>query len=238
MFRAFGITGLATLFSSLAVAQPATLAALSFEVANVKKSKPGGTPNGEFLPGGKLVLRYLTRKEMITAAWELDRWPERVAGGPDWLNSGHYDIVAKAASSTPEKELRITLSNLLIKHFKLETHMEKKPMPVYALVVGRQGKLQESTAADVERNSCKVQTPQQRKDGQMIRSRVYRSAGGQPHGTRGAVRFHARLDSPAAAAVAARRRAMPGEPGGSERRRPRPIRAGSPSSMPCRVSWD
>jgi uncharacterized protein (TIGR03435 family) len=38
------------------------------------------------------------------AAWELR--DDYLVGGAAWLNSEHYDIVAKAVSTTPEKDLR------------------------------------------------------------------------------------------------------------------------------------
>jgi uncharacterized protein (TIGR03435 family) len=159
---------LALFFTGYAFSQTPA-APLTFEVADVKISKPGTNPNADFLPGGKLVLQYLTMKEMIVAAWNYDRWPDRISGGPDWLDSEHYDIVAKALQTTPEADLRLMLRNLLIERFKLQTHVEQKPVSVYALVVGRKGKLKES-AGEGDKNSCKVQTPAERKDGQIIRS--------------------------------------------------------------------
>ena len=175
MIRIRKSAGLVALFSGFALAQPATTP-LSFEVADVQISKPGGKPNGDFLPGGKLTLQYLTMKELITVAWDLR--DDYVTGGPAWLNSEHYDIVAKAVTTTPEKELRQMLQNLLIERFKLEVHHDKKVMPVYALVAGKKGaRLQESAAGDAEKHSCKIQTPQQRTDGLILRSFICKKTG-------------------------------------------------------------
>lgn len=175
MIRVLTSAGLAALFSGFALAQPATTP-LSFEVADVQVSKPGGKPNGDFLPGGKLLLQYLTMKEMITAAWDLR--DDYVTGGPAWLNSEHYDIVAKAAATTPEKDLRLMLQNLLIERFKLEIHHDKKVMPVYALVAGKKGaRLKEPAADDAVKPSCKIQTPQQRTDGLILRTFACKKTG-------------------------------------------------------------
>jgi uncharacterized protein (TIGR03435 family) len=175
MIRVLTSACLAALFSGLALAQPTTRP-LQFEVADVQVSKPGGTPNGDFLPGGKLTLQYLTMKDLIAAAWELR--DDYLVGGPAWLNSEHYDIVAKAATTTPEKDLRQMLQNLLIERFKLQVHHEKKVMPVYALVAGKKGaKLHESSPDDAEKPSCKIQTPQQRTDGLLLRSFICKKTG-------------------------------------------------------------
>ena len=162
------------LFAALALGQPAA-APLTFEVADVQVSK-SGTPNGDFLPGGKLVVTHLSMKQLIVAAWDLDRWSNRVTGGPDWLDSEYYSIVAKAAPTSTEKELRVMLRNLLIERFKLTTHEEKRPTPVYALVVGKKtAKLQES--AEGAKQECHIETPQDRKDGQIIRSYICTGTG-------------------------------------------------------------
>jgi uncharacterized protein (TIGR03435 family) len=62
------------------------------------------------------------------------------------------------------------LRNLLIERFKLETHGEKQPMPVFALTVGKRNPKLLPSAANDEQPSCKVQTPAQRKDGQLPRT--------------------------------------------------------------------
>jgi uncharacterized protein (TIGR03435 family) len=168
MTRVLACAVFATLISGAAWAQPATTP-LEFEVADVQIAKPGGQPDVQFLPGGKLILRYLTMQEMITAAWDLR--DEYVTGGPAWLSAEHYDIVAKAATTTPEKDLRRMLGTLLKERFKLEVHHETKVMPVYALVVGKKGaKLKESAAGETDKQSCKIQIPQQRTDGFILRT--------------------------------------------------------------------
>jgi uncharacterized protein (TIGR03435 family) len=141
----------------------------SFEVADVQISKPGAEPDANFLPGGKLLIVSLSMKELIQAAWDMDRWPDRFAGGPDWLDSVHYDIVAKAVPTSSEKDLRLMLRQLLIDRFRLQTHVEKRPLPVYALVPGKKVKLEEAPAGEGNRDSCKLTRPGERKDGSLLR---------------------------------------------------------------------
>jgi uncharacterized protein (TIGR03435 family) len=168
MIRALKSAGLAALFSSCVLAQPATTP-LSFEVADVQVSKPGGKPHGDFLPGGKVTIQSFPMKGLIAIAWDLP--DDYVIGGPAWLNSEHYDIVAKAVTTAPLKELRLMLQTLLIERFKLQVHHDKKAMPVYALVAGKKAvKLQERAAGDGDKPSCKIQGVQQRTDGLFLRS--------------------------------------------------------------------
>ena len=65
--------------------------------------------------------------------------------GPGWLDSERYDIVAKLPRGATKAEFMAMLQNLLAERFKLTLHREKKDLPMYALVVGKNGpKLKES----------------------------------------------------------------------------------------------
>jgi uncharacterized protein (TIGR03435 family) len=171
----YRLTVLAALFSVLATAQTLTPPKLAFEVSDVKVSSPGGTPNVDFLPGGKIVANFVTMKELLAVAWS--KREEYVIGGPSWLGEEHYDIVAKATPAAKEADLALMLQSLLFERFKLALHMEKKPMPVYVLTAGKKGpKLTESTAPASEEASCKMQLPTERKDGQILRSLICKNA--------------------------------------------------------------
>src|SRR5207245_11222603 len=59
--------------------------------------------------------------------------------GPDWLGSERYDIVAKLPPNSSRDQIPLMLQTLLAERFKLTLHREKKVMPVYALVAGKNG---------------------------------------------------------------------------------------------------
>lgn len=64
-------------------------------MADIQSSKTkSGESAADFQPGGRAQLRNVTMKEMITAAHKVG--DDMVAGGPSWLDSDHFDIVAKA----------------------------------------------------------------------------------------------------------------------------------------------
>ena len=59
--------------------------------------------------------------------------------GPNFPNSEHYDIRAKADNSVPVSQLRMMLQDLLAKRLKLSLHRESRMLSVYELVVAKGG---------------------------------------------------------------------------------------------------
>ena len=55
------------------------------------------------------------------------------------MNSSGYDIEAKAAGNPNRSEIWLMLQSLLEDRFQLKVHRETKEMPVYALVVEKNG---------------------------------------------------------------------------------------------------
>jgi uncharacterized protein (TIGR03435 family) len=71
--------------------------------------------------------------------------------GPDWMDSQHFDIVAKVPAGATREQANGMWQNLLKERFGLKLHHETKEMPMYALVVARNGlKLKESVAAPAQ----------------------------------------------------------------------------------------
>jgi uncharacterized protein (TIGR03435 family) len=67
-----------------------------------------------------------------------DLSPLRVIG-PDWLDTGRFDLAGKAPQGVPDSEFRPMLQALLKDRFHVETHRETREMPVYDLVVAKDG---------------------------------------------------------------------------------------------------
>lgn len=80
---------------------------------------------------------------LILAAHRRLRFYETDArvGGPDWLSSERFDIVARAgeipASLNPSTAVRLMLRTLLSERFALVIHQEQRVMPIYALTLAR-----------------------------------------------------------------------------------------------------
>jgi len=127
---------------------------LSFEVASIKPAapmQPGrmmmGSKGG---PGsadpGHLTYTNLSVKNMLVNAFGVK--PYQISG-PAWLDTERFDVVAKVPQGATKEQVKVMLQNLLKDRFKLEVHHEAKDMPMYALVVGKNGpKMKESPPDD------------------------------------------------------------------------------------------
>jgi uncharacterized protein (TIGR03435 family) len=121
----------------------------AFEVATIKPTPPDAKAGRYITMQGtnRFVVKYYTLKLMIAAAYNLS--PKVISGGPAWIDSDHFDILAltpgEARPTQPEQ--MAMLRTLLAERFKLSFHREEKEFSIYALEVAKSGpKLKESTA--------------------------------------------------------------------------------------------
>jgi len=158
---------------------------VAFEVASVKHSSPDGILHAgmQILPGGKFTARNTPLRLTIAAAYDLPFQSGRLTGGPDWISEG-YDIDAIAPpGSIPtgvslkiqNQKIRLMLQTLLADRFKLITRRETKDLPVYAVVVARNGP--KLTKAKVDEKACQ--------DGSASEVRCHQFSGGQGRGLHG-----------------------------------------------------
>jgi uncharacterized protein (TIGR03435 family) len=123
----------------------------TFEVASVKANKSGDNRIGiGFQPGGRFRATNVPLRELISAAYGTPQpLPAfQITGGPKWIESDRFDIVAKAPGDTqpgpngPPTAMFAMLRTLLADRFQLILHRESKEMAIYALVLARaDGKL-------------------------------------------------------------------------------------------------
>ncbi|MGD0871268.1 MAG: TIGR03435 family protein [Bryobacteraceae bacterium] len=136
---------LSGLLSSAALGQPAATAP-AFEMADVHVAPPGEpSRGGGFVPGGRFEVRGVTMLRLISMAYGVYE-NDKIQGGPGWLDTDKFDIIAKAPAGTPQTALQPMLEALLADRFKLAVHNETKPLPIFALVVGKRPQLKESAA--------------------------------------------------------------------------------------------
>jgi uncharacterized protein (TIGR03435 family) len=133
-----------------APAQPARTfdgPAPSFEVASIRPHQGTIVGVGMDISGTRVMVYASTVSDLVGDAYNVKDF--QVTGVADWMRSERYDIAAKAAGdSTPTAgRARQMLQTLLTERFRLKFHRETKEMPVYALVVGKNGpKLKENAA--------------------------------------------------------------------------------------------
>jgi len=122
----------------------------AFEVATIKPVDPDAKAGRYIIMQGtnRFVEKAYTLKLLIAAAYDLN--PRTISGGPGWIESDHYDIVAVTPGEvrpTHDEQMSM-LRNLLADRFKLTFHREQKVFSIYELEVAKSGpKLKASTAA-------------------------------------------------------------------------------------------
>lgn len=152
------VASLAVLIAGGAAAQTPD-APPAFDVASVKVSQnapTGRDGGGRGLLGGRgrgsiqvspasLSMRNVTLKNAVRWAYHVSEFQ---VSGPDWIDSEHYNIVARAPAPATEEQLQLMLQGLLRERFKLVLHRQNKEFQVYVLSPGKNGtKLKESTGA-------------------------------------------------------------------------------------------
>ena len=154
----FAILAVAFITTGVAFAQTAQAPAPTYEVASIKPAAPGQI--GRFIrptPGGRLNANNITLKDLIQIAYRIQSF--QVTGGPAWLGSDGFDIIAKAEGDPPLNQFPELLRPLLADRFALKFHRETKDLPVYALVAPNdKGKATPSLALAKE-GACTVRDP-------------------------------------------------------------------------------
>src|SRR5438105_60629 len=133
----------------ICIAIPAWPQESSFEVAAIKPTAPDFRGRFMTMQGGhQVVVRNYTLQYMVAAAYSL---PLRaVSGGPSWIDSDPYDILATTPGERrPSLDEQLAmLRNLLSDRFQLKFHREPREFSVLTLTVAKNGlKLTESNAA-------------------------------------------------------------------------------------------
>lgn len=111
----------------------------AFEVASIRRNLSGSMNTQINISGGRLTVINGSLKTLIRNAWDLQSF--QFAGGPAWLDTDMYDIVATTGRDTPisPDEFRLLLRSLVEDRFHLVTHFETRQTSIYALVIAKGG---------------------------------------------------------------------------------------------------
>ena len=132
----------------------ATAPIFEYEVASIKLNKSGGNSITTSSTPDSLTIENVPLKFLIQSAYGVQNY--QILGAPDWLISEHYDVDAKADPSVADAFQKLSLEDrriarqhmlqaLLADRFKLKVHVETRDLPVYSLLVAKNGpKLQET----------------------------------------------------------------------------------------------
>jgi uncharacterized protein (TIGR03435 family) len=142
--RGYGVTVRTTLLAAVAGivaidavnalrAQAPDTKPAALEVASVKPNKSGEVATtGMRLEGTQFRSTNITVRILLQQAYGI-RQDSELMGGPSWIDTDRFDIVAKA--ERPGAPMLAMVRALLADRFELVTHQETRELPIYALVV-------------------------------------------------------------------------------------------------------
>jgi uncharacterized protein (TIGR03435 family) len=150
------------ILSLLAVSPILCQQPVNFDLADVHVSKtaPGFVQSfGAVINKGRYVNREATMLQLIAAAYGVQE--DVISGGPGWVSSNLFDIVAKIPEGTSRATANLMLQRLLADRFGLAIRKGASPVPRFVLTVGKGGSKLKS-AAGADDSGCK---PQQQSGG-------------------------------------------------------------------------
>jgi uncharacterized protein (TIGR03435 family) len=124
----------------LAAASALSAERLQFEVAAIKPAAPlsgGAVAIGTKADPGRVTYNGVPLTLLIMNAYKVKRY--QITGGPDWLNSERFDVIAKLPEGAKQDQVPDMLQSLLENRFGLKLHHDTKELPLYELTVGKGG---------------------------------------------------------------------------------------------------
>ena len=121
---------LALMTAGVPLAQEAT-SLPTFDVASIKPNRSADVGSYFGAPRGQLTATNVTLWEMIRNAYRLQGF--QIVGGPDWLLTDRFDVIAKPAGEPGPEQLALMVQALMAERFKLAVHRETRELPVYEL---------------------------------------------------------------------------------------------------------
>jgi uncharacterized protein (TIGR03435 family) len=120
----------------------------SFEVISIKPTAPstnfirGGGARGDKYTMTGASLRMLLQNAYQRPSTGGPASQLQIIGGPNWIDSDRYDIQATANCSQgvlSREQVQLMVQSMLEDRFQLKAHMETRELPIYNLVVAKDG---------------------------------------------------------------------------------------------------
>ncbi len=131
---------------------------IAWDVISVKPNHSADLSGGmRVLPDG-FELRNMAVRSLFLNAFAI-RSVDQLIGAPDWIDSERYDVQAKMDAETAQafralrgeestKQWQALCREILEERFALKYHQEKRELPVYDLVIAKQGLKMKESAPD------------------------------------------------------------------------------------------
>jgi uncharacterized protein (TIGR03435 family) len=114
-------------------------AAQGFAAASIKPTPLARSdvpiPEFDVQPGGRLVVENASLRDLIVRAYGMPAF--RLEGGPPWMATARFDIVATAGAPATGADVTRMLRALLVERFALRTRTVTRELPLYELRTAR-----------------------------------------------------------------------------------------------------
>jgi bla regulator protein blaR1 len=124
----------------------------AFEVASIKPNASVRASTSMTWPKGRLTATNNSVQDLLIFAYSPTNGPrlepDQIVGGPKWIAADRFDIEAKYEGEASHEVLQVMVRSLLEDRFRLTLHRDKREMPIYNLVIAKDGlKMKPSTDA-------------------------------------------------------------------------------------------
>jgi uncharacterized protein (TIGR03435 family) len=170
------------LFALASMAQAQTNPSLSYDVVSIKVSHSLNFNNQSMtMLDTTLAMENIAMKTLIKNAYGIREG--LIVGLPSWANSSRYDINAKMIDADPKlyknltrDQRRTLIANLLADRFHVKAHIEDRTLPVYELVIAKDGPSFKESASlpppdpsnPIEKEDDRVSSSQRHFDGDRV----------------------------------------------------------------------
>lgn len=103
----------------------------TISIKPISKAPRGPGPRGVDL----FSQPFGTAQTLMMFAYGVPRY--RIAGGPAWITSEHFAILAKARAAPTRADMRVLVQQLLAERFAFVGHRDTRELPTYDLVMAR-----------------------------------------------------------------------------------------------------
>jgi uncharacterized protein (TIGR03435 family) len=119
----------------------------SFDVVSIRPSAADSRIRGGGVRGDRYTMNGTTLRGLLQNAYQNSfsggsAGRVQIIGSPAWMDSERYDVQATVDCSggvVSREQFQMMIQSMLEDRFQLKVHMEKRELPVYNLVVGKDG---------------------------------------------------------------------------------------------------
>jgi uncharacterized protein (TIGR03435 family) len=108
----------------------------AFDVTSIRRNiSPDSSRSFRIEPGGTVRATNVTVRHLMWQAYGVNDF--QIIGGPGWMATERYDIIARAGDNATPERLRAMMRRLLADRFRLDVEQTTRDLQVYALLRAR-----------------------------------------------------------------------------------------------------